>query len=303
MPNSEIIPTINSIANISSDSLDKFMRDGFAYVKIPSASLEDKLLNIKEAALKFFNQPREIKEKNKLNPMTLQGYIDKRNSEKKNQLVEQMTFPPTKPIGLFTEYKTELNEIHETYYFKIVKPLLSAIFHKALQPHGFTTRKIENLFAEITDEIFFLISLLFYPYTPPTTDSRSLEHAVVQHEHVDEGLFTILWVGQEGLQVWLDLSVDNLKTPESTSGAWYDVDPKPGYIIVNIGKALSLMLHQQCNAIRHRVIMPERDRLSFGFFYNPPSTYELRDIIENKLLFSSYSNYIRDYFSSIDKQK
>lgn len=299
MTKSDSILTINSISNINSDMLNKFMKDGFAYVKIPDASLEKGFLKLQEVALRFFDQPKEIKERDKLNPETFQGYSDKRKNGRKKELVEQITFSPSKPIGLFTECEIELNTIHEIYYFKIIKPLFKIIFNKILGDQNFSKENINSLIAEATDEIFFIMSVLFYPYSKEPTDKDfGLFGHIVQPEHVDEGLFTILWVAQEGLQVWLENDADSGKSQPQENGKWYDIGPKPGHVIVNIGKALSLILGGKCNAANHRVILPREDRLSIGVFYNPPITYKLRDLIVNKELFGgSYEKYIKDYFS------
>lgn len=276
------------------------MRDGFAYVKLPSSSLNEKLLKLEQGAIRFFRQPQEIKERNKFNPDTLQGYIDKRKEGKKLELVEQITFPPVKPIGLFTEYKTELEEINESYCFKIVKPLVKAIFHRILQRYEFSAEKINDFFAETTDEMFFLMSVLFYPYSHSSLQQTSSPtEYIIQPDHIDESLLTILWVTLEGLQVWLeDAESSSKEGNDGRSGAWHNVGPKAGYVAVNIGKAMSLILSGKCNGVRHRVISPKKDRLSIGVFCNPLATYKLRDIIENKLLFGgSYAEYIKDYFS------
>ena len=299
MTKSDKILTINSIGNISSDMLNKFMKDGFAYVKIPDASLEESFLKLQEVALRFFDQPKEIKERNKLNPETFQGYSDKRKDGRKKELVEQITFCPSKPVGLFTECSIELNIIHEIYYSKIIKPLFKIIFNDVLGGQNFSDESINSLIAEATDEIFSIMSVLFYPYSKEPADKDfGLFGHIVQPEHVDEGLFTILWVAQEGLQVWLENDSDSDKIQTQESGKWYDIGPKPGHVIINIGKALSLILGGKCSAARHRVILPKEDRLSIGVFYNPPITYKLRDIIVDKELFGgSYEKYIEDYFS------
>ncbi len=297
---SESILTINSINDIGDETLDKFMKDGFAYVKTPDSLLVDRLLNLEKVALRFFTQPKEVKEKYKRDPVTLYGYADKRREGRKKELVEQMTFNPKNPIGLFTEYKEGLNEIHQIYYFQIVKPLLRAIFNKVLKSHGFSAEKIDILFSETTDEIFFLMSVLFYPYSKdPTQKDFALSGHIVQPAHVDESLITVLWVAEEGLQAWLGNDHGDSETKLNPKGGlWHNINPKPGHVIINAGKALSLILSGRCSPVLHRVFLPMKDRLSIGVFYNPPATYKMRDIIKDKELFSgSYAEYIKDYFS------
>ena len=200
-----------------------------------------------------------------------------------------MTFPTDSPVVPFTKFKDDIDIISNTYRYEIVNPLLKAIFHRILNPLGFVPEEINKLLSEATDEIFTPMSLLSYPYSE---NSGMKDFALP--EHVDEDMITVLWVVQGGLQVWLEHELASKKV----EGGWYDINPKPGYVVVNIGKALSLMLGKKCNAVKHRVLLPKKDRLSIGVFYNPPITYKMRDIVENKLLFNgSYAEYLKDHFS------
>ena len=288
MNNSETIPTIESIPTMSNEILDRFMRDGFAYVRIPNQFAEDKLNKLDKEAVEFFKLPKEKKEETPLDPIMLQGYVDRRKEDGRTACLEQMTFPTDSPVGPFTNLKDDIDVVSKTYRYEIVKPLLEAVFHRILEPLGFTSKEINNLLCEATDDVFTPMSLLCYPYTKNPIKDLALP------EHVDEDMITVLWVVQEGLQVWLEHQSLNGKV----AGNWYDINPKPGYVIVNIGKALSWMLGKKCNAIKHRVLLPKKDRLSIGVFFNPPITYKMRDIVENKLLFNgSYAEYLKDHFS------
>lgn len=256
MNNVANIPTIESISNMTSETLDRFMLDGFAYVKIPNVFAEEKLDKLVKDAKEFFKLPKHIKETKKLDPITLQGYVDRRNEENKSAALEQITFPTNSPIGRFEDHKDAIDVITHTYRYEIVMPLMRAIFHRVLEPLGFDVAKIDQLLAEATDEIFTPMSLLNYPYSQ---DLGNKEYALP--EHVDEDMITVLWVAQDGLQVWLE-NLSSKVAGDKTSGEWYNIIPKPGYVIVNIGKALSWMLGKKCNAVKHRVALPKTDRLS-----------------------------------------
>lgn len=293
MNNTETIPTIDSIATMTNETVDRFMQDGFAYVKIPNQLAENKLNKLDKEAVAFFKLPKNKKEENKLDPIKLQGYVDRREETNKTACLEQITFPMDSPVGPFIKFKNDIDIISNTYRNEIVGPLLKAVFYRVLKPRGFATQEIDKLLSEATDEIFTPMSLLSYPYTKnPETKEFALP------EHVDEDMITVLWVAQEGLQVWLEHKSPNSDSSKKLTGAWYEINPKPGYVIVNIGKALSLILGKKCNAIKHRVLLPKKDRLSIGVFFNPPITYKMRDIVEDKLLFDgSYSEYLKDHFS------
>ena len=293
MSNSANIPTIESISTMTNEVLDRFIRDGFAYVKIPNQLAENKLDKLDKEAVAFFKLPKDKKEETRLDPITLKGYVDRRKEEGKTACLEQMTFPIDSPVGPFANFKADIDVVSNTYRYEIVKPLLRAIFYRILKPLDFASEEIDKLLSEATDEIFTPMSLLCYPYT------KNPEKDLALPEHVDEDMITVLWVAQEGLQVWLEpeSSICGLLN-DKVRGDWYDINPKTGYVVVNIGKALSWMLGKRCNAIKHRVLLPKKDRLSIGVFYNPPITYKMRDIVENKLLFNgSYSEYLKDHFS------
>jgi isopenicillin N synthase-like dioxygenase len=282
----DIIPTIDNVFNISSEALDRFIQDGFAYVKIPNQSLDDKLNKLAKEANAFFKLPKETKEDKKLDPITLRGYVDRRKEKNKGAHMEQVTFPTSNPVDSFKKFKEDIDVVSDIYRNEIVIPLLKAIFHRILHPVGFESEKIDRLLREATDEIFSPMSLLSYPHNKnPETD-------YALPEHVDEDMLTVLWVIQDGLQVWLD------RNEKDSTNSWYNINSKNGYVIVNTGKALTLMLGKRCNAIKHRVQTPKQDRLSIGVFYNPPITYKIRDLISDELLFNgSYAEYLKDHFS------
>lgn len=293
MNNSDKIPTIDSISSMSNETLERFMRDGFAYVRIPNQHAEEKLNKLDKEAVMFFQLPTEKKEEKKLDPITLQGYVDRRKEDNKSACLEQITFPTGSAVGSFERFQDDIDVISNTYRHEIVIPLIKAIFYRVLEPRGFDSKKIDALLSEATDEIFTPMSFLSYPYT------KNSEKDFALPEHVDEDMITVLWVAQEGLQAWLEHeSLAPGLNEKIMVGNWYDINPKAGYVIVNIGKALSLMLGKQCNAIKHRVLLPKKDRLSIGVFFNPPITYKMRDLLEDKLLFNgSYADYLKDHFS------
>lgn len=280
-----LIPTINSISNIDKKEFDKFLRHGFAYVKLPDSNVEEALWGLNEEALNFFRKPLE--EKNQpgvvFDPQTIVGYIDRRNESPDNRLLlEQVFFRPDDPIHIFSQCKSNISEIRKTFWDHVGKPLLLRVFNHILLESGFTEKKIFGLFDESIEDIFATLALLYYPDTnfPEKYDAGL-------NEHTDQGLITVLWVTQESLQVWIEGTKE-----------WHDLMPKKGYVIVNIGNALKLILGERCTSAFHRVIIPNKERLSIGIFYDPSRNYKMRDIVSDKLLFGgSTAEYLKDHFS------
>jgi isopenicillin N synthase-like dioxygenase len=118
------------------------------------------------------------------------------------------------------------------------------------------------------------IRLLRYPPRPPGStmadaDGVSVTHnrkqrVIVSEPHVDFGCLTLLVQDEApGLQVRLP------------SGAWADVLPREGQIVVNFGRLLALWTSGRIVACEHRVLSPNRERFSIPFFYEPRLDYEI----------------------------
>ncbi len=91
--------------------------------------------------------------------------------------------------------------------------------------------------------------------------------------HKDTGFVTMLYIEDSGLEAL------------GRDGAWFDVEPRAGHLVVNFGGALEYLterLPRRVRAILHRVRRcpsKGRDRFSFAAFVNPPATgsmYQLR---------------------------
>jgi isopenicillin N synthase-like dioxygenase len=94
-----------------------------------------------------------------------------------------------------------------------------------------------------------LTKLISYPRTP--------EGGAGVNGHHDAGFLTLLWQhGVAGLQA---------RNPE---GAWIDVPPTPGAIVVNLGEMLQSMTGNYFVATMHRVIATE-PRFSSAYFHGP----------------------------------
>jgi len=76
--------------------------------------------------------------------------------------------------------------------------------------------------------------------------------------HTDYGTLTILLADstQRGLQV------------QAADGAWLDVVPEPGALVVNLGDAMARWTNDHWRSTMHRVVVPERRRQSIAFFHN-----------------------------------
>lgn len=289
------IVVIDSIEDISKETINQFIREGFAYVKLPKPQVETVLWKLHAEAINFFNLPAEKKEQDgiKLDLENIQGYVDRSKEKEKFPILhEQIFFRPHKPLGPFKNYQLEINEIQYSFWDEIAKPLLKLVFNTILEPHILSVEKILRSYDDVINNVFASLSLLYYPYTPhPELYECGL------NEHTDQGFLTVLWINQESLQVWLDDDDGNSEI-DGKKGTWCNLYPKEGYVVVNIGNALNAILSNRCNSAVHRVLVPKKERLSIATFYDPSSTYIMRDLISDKLLFGgSSAEYLKNHFS------
>lgn len=114
-------------------------------------------------------------------------------------------------------------------------------------------------------------------------------------KHKDFDFITILYVNKPGLEVWL--------TDERCADRWVSVQPKRGYVVVNLANALELVLNQQCKSVLHQVrVVNEHgvseERLSIGLFIGPSWNKPIFNLVTGEQLYKVYhQDYLRDQFA------
>jgi isopenicillin N synthase-like dioxygenase len=113
------------------------------------------------------------------------------------------------------------------------------------------------------------LRLIRYPVRPPESfkgvdESRvyvvhgGRRRHLIGGAHVDSGFVTLLAQdGVEGLQA------------RARDGAWIDVPPADEGLAVNFGGLLERWTQGRIKATEHRILGPERERMSIPFFYEP----------------------------------
>ena len=106
-----------------------------------------------------------------------------------------------------------------------------------------------------------ILALLSYPKGLESIHSG-------QHKHTDIGSLTVLFSRQWGLQVLM---------PGNKS--WTFVQPRPGYVIINVGDSLRFLSGKRLKSCVHRVIVAYKDehRYSIGYFLRPEKDATLID--------------------------
>lgn len=86
-------------------------------------------------------------------------------------------------------------------------------------------------------------------------------------EHTDYGFLTMLSTdGVAGLEIRLD-------------GAWYELPDDPEIIFVNVGDMLERASGGHLRSTPHRVRLPDRERLSFPYFFDPSFDARLHPLL------------------------
>lgn len=115
--------------------------------------------------------------------------------------------------------------------------------------------------------------------------------------HQDTGYITLLYTSKKGLYGLIDTT-------------WRSIPPKPGFLIVNLGKAFEMLVndHSKLVASWHFVeqISLEKhsgDRISFGLFSdNNPNAPVMAATPEGHLMmkYETYAQYLKEYMHDVE---
>ncbi|MEU9123987.1 2-oxoglutarate and iron-dependent oxygenase domain-containing protein [Streptomyces sp. NPDC048506] len=119
----------------------------------------------------------------------------------------------------------------------------------------------EGYFVPFTDHSLDVLRMNHYPR--PAQETTLDRDQMGMGAHTDYGIVTVLWADRvRGLQI-LD-----------TTGAWHDVLPEPGCLLVNLGDLLARWTNDRWRSTMHRVLPPTDDtdrvvrRRSAAYFHD-----------------------------------
>lgn len=264
MANAPIID-LNSIEDAALAAIDAACRDhGFFLLK--GHGLEAVSERMWAESEKFFAQDHETKMKICRSEEYPLGYYDRELTKRKRDQKEVFDFfiaPEGSdfkviwPEGL-AEFRDAMEAFHKANAEVAVKVQRivcraagldeRALDHSIELGHSSTTR------------------INHYPYTDPVPTGQAGDLPVLGEtslgEHTDPGTITLLMQDDVGgLQAW------------SRDDDWFDVEPVPGTIVINMGDMMQVWTNDQYKSARHRVVRQpvERSRYSTPFFFNPHS--------------------------------
>ena len=149
-------------------------------------------------------------------------------------------------------------------YFLAMEHIARALMHALARGLGLP----ESFFDETFAGGISTLRLIRYPVRPPDSmmgipeerlwvGGQGDRRYMLGRAHVDSGLVTLLAQdGVAGLQA------------RSAGGAWVDVAPEEGTLVVNFGKLLERWTGGRIKATEHRVLGHGAERFSIPFFYD-----------------------------------
>ncbi|KAJ3036656.1 hypothetical protein HDV00_002480 [Rhizophlyctis rosea] len=153
----------------------------------------------------------------------------------------------------------------ETFFTSMVKvaETLTSGLSLAL---GYPASHLHDNYCKNGETISLMRLFRYFPATKTETlspDDRN--RATGSSPHTDWGFLTLI-LQQDGV-TGLQIATPNPEDPSKTE--WVDVPPIPGTLLVNAGDYLSLLTNGRVVSPLHRVIVPQKERLSAVFFYYP----------------------------------
>jgi len=283
--NTANLPVID-ISHIDKSDIELLSKCGFCYVKLSDKPwVQDAINKVRQASFEFYRQPEAQKQYH-----ATQGKLSGDGGYKNHGLIpgskhfiQQCYFRPDKPFGNFASAKDAIVRLSNYFEKDFTKRLIKAL----LQLHGLDDEEQKN-YQHLTDDMLCSFSTAYYP------DSHSDAHEQGLTAHRDFGLLTTLIVSEEpGLEVLRD-------------NEWRSVDYKPGYIVVNLATALHLIFGKKCESALHRVRVPQHERLSFGYFFDPNLLRPINDLTTGEKLFETGKDFLDNlqcYLNTTEQQE
>ncbi|PIA65323.1 hypothetical protein AQUCO_00100652v1 [Aquilegia coerulea] len=163
------------------------------------------------------------------------------------------------------EYKTFCEVVEE--YKKEMKELSTRLIWIILGSLGITEDEMSWAGPKSKSEC--LCAALHLNSYPPCPDPRI---AMGLAPHTDTSLLTVLYqTSTSGLQVLRE------------GDQWVTVPPKSGALVVNVGDLLQILSNGRFRSVIHRAVVHQtRHRLSFAYFFGPPSHVQTSALLKLK---------------------
>lgn len=136
-----------------------------------------------------------------------------------------------------------------------------------------------------------------FNYYDPTDQDHSQEETVGYPAHCDIGFITLLLINKKGLYAYIN-------------NMWQQVSPKPGYFVVNFGKAFELLVNNRSKLVASYHVVEHvtqekhgSDRISFGLFSSNNFETPIMCATQDGLLATIYPNSKKFSETEVSKTK
>lgn len=238
--------------NIEQALIDRVWRETQAFFALPMAA-KRALLRTKENPRGYYDREltknaRDLKE---VFDFGLEPHPELPSDHPKNRL----------PVDGHNRWPASLPDFKPTMtaYYRACETLGRALLAPFCRGLGAPPDRLDGYFG--ADHTSF-VRLNHYPLGDLLAPDQARDAAALGdmalHHHTDAGVLTVLLQDEVGgLQVFAD-------------GAWRDVDPVEGAMVINIGDMMQVWSNDAYRSALHRVRpITDRPRLSLPFFFNP----------------------------------
>lgn len=261
------LPVFENFSEMDNEQLYLLQQKGFCYVRVPQ-EVCDAAEKISHIAREFFHLSESEKKEN-ARSSSGEGYMN--HLDRGDEIIQRYIFLGNEPPEPMRQCFKEMLLVRRFFKENIALPLLKQLFFFV---------QLEEYFDEALQAASATLSLIYYPPHQTVFDQRLIEH-------VDAVPLTVLFISEEGLEVEIDQQ-------------WYRVDPRFGYVIVNIGKTLEHMTGGEYQAVKHRVnVSLNTERLSMASFIAPDGSRPLKDYKNSRVLYEHYQDFMTEQLNKV----
>jgi isopenicillin N synthase-like dioxygenase len=273
----DLVPIVD-ISNPGTTSLadlDRACRD-HGFFLLSGHRLDDLIAETFDAARRFFDAPREVKDGVRRSADVALGYNERELTKRVRDHKEVFDF--VDPMGRSARHNRwpDGDEVEGFYdvmrnHYDACSELAARTTELVFEALGCSDQTVRH---HTGDRSVSSARLNHYTLGDPVPESErdglaDLADVALGH-HTDLGLLTLL----------IQDDVGGLQARSGDHG-WIDVEPKPGTIVVNLADCMQVWTNDRYQAAVHRVLpMTTTTRMSVPYFYNPPRDATIEPIAE-----------------------
>lgn len=258
----------------SMTELDRACRD-HGFFLLSGHGLDDLIAETFEAASRFFDAPREVKEHVRRSAENPLGYNERELTKRVRDHKEVFDFvdPTQGRSSRYNRWPDGVAGFREamTRHYDACSDLAARTTELVFDALGLPGEIAADHLGDRTTSSARLNHYTLGDPVPEAERNGLAELAdVALGHHTDLGLLTLL----------IQDDVGGLQA-QSVDHGWIDVEPRPGTIVVNLADCMQVLTNDRYRAAVHRVLpMTTTTRMSIPYFYNPPRDSTIEPMAE-----------------------